>query len=125
MNTTSRDQAMDVDVAVIGSGFGGSVAALRLAEKGYDVVVLEAGARIEHEDFINDEWDSFAQLAWKDARTTSGEFGSVLASRMIIVLSAIASKWSRHGPTICCDRLRGACRSRCFSMSATDTGSVI
>ena len=38
------------DVVVIGSGFGGSVAALRLAEKGYKVCVLEAGARFEDKD---------------------------------------------------------------------------
>ena len=41
--TDTRDT--DTDVVVIGSGFGGSVAALRLAEKGYRVVVLEAGRR--------------------------------------------------------------------------------
>src|SRR5262245_23196650 len=35
----------DVDVVVIGSGFGGSVTALRLAEKGYRVTVVEAGRR--------------------------------------------------------------------------------
>jgi len=35
----------DFDVAVIGSGFGGSVAALRLSEKGYKVLVIESGAR--------------------------------------------------------------------------------
>ena len=37
----------DFDVLVIGSGFGGSVAALRLTEKGYRVLVVEAGARFE------------------------------------------------------------------------------
>ncbi len=35
----------DYDVVVIGSGFGGSAAALRLSEKGYRVGVLEKGAR--------------------------------------------------------------------------------
>ena len=38
------------DVLVIGSGFGGSVTALRLTEKGYAVGVLEAGARFEDDD---------------------------------------------------------------------------
>jgi cholesterol oxidase len=37
----------DYDVVVIGSGFGGSVTALRLAEKGYRVAVLEAGRRFD------------------------------------------------------------------------------
>jgi len=41
----------DADVAIIGSGFGGSVAALRLVEKGYKVVVIEAGSRYNDEDF--------------------------------------------------------------------------
>lgn len=47
---------MDYDVVVIGSGFGGSVAALRLAEKGYQVLVLEAGARFEDKDFPKTSW---------------------------------------------------------------------
>jgi cholesterol oxidase len=41
----------DYDWIVIGSGFGGSVAALRLAEKGYSVAVLECGSRFRDEDF--------------------------------------------------------------------------
>ncbi len=47
----------DFDVLVIGSGFGGSVTALRLAEKGYRVGVLEAGARFEDADFAATSWD--------------------------------------------------------------------
>src|SRR5215472_12874582 len=47
----------DVDVAVIGSGFGGSVAALRLTEKGYRVAVLEAGRRFADDEFAKTSWD--------------------------------------------------------------------
>ncbi|GAA5022423.1 GMC family oxidoreductase [Terrabacter aeriphilus] len=47
----------DHDVVVIGSGFGGSVAALRLAEKGYRVHVYEAGRRFEDADFARTSWD--------------------------------------------------------------------
>jgi cholesterol oxidase len=47
----------DFDVLVIGSGFGGSVAALRLTEKGYRVGVLEAGARFRDEDFAATSFD--------------------------------------------------------------------
>ncbi len=46
----------DHDVIVIGSGFGGSVSALRLVEKGYDVAVLEAGKRFRDEDFAKTSW---------------------------------------------------------------------
>ena len=38
--------SIDYDVLVVGSGFGGSVTALRLTEKGYRVGVLEAGAAV-------------------------------------------------------------------------------
>ncbi|OZB83545.1 GMC family oxidoreductase [Microbacterium sp. 13-71-7] len=47
----------DEDVVVIGSGFGGSVAALRLVEKGYRVRVYEAGRRFEDEDFAKTNWN--------------------------------------------------------------------
>ena len=46
----------DFDVVVIGSGFGGSVAALRLTEKGYRVAVLEAGRRFTERDFPKTSW---------------------------------------------------------------------
>lgn len=47
----------DEDVVIIGSGFGGSVAALRLTEKGYRVRVLEAGRRFEDHDLARTTWD--------------------------------------------------------------------
>ena len=48
---------LDYDVLVVGSGFGGSVTALRLTEKGYKVGVLEAGARFNDEDFAKTSFD--------------------------------------------------------------------
>jgi cholesterol oxidase len=47
----------DYDVLIIGSGFGGSVSALRLTEKGYRVGVLEAGRRFADEDFAKTSWN--------------------------------------------------------------------
>lgn len=44
------------DVVVIGSGFGGSVSALRLTEKGYRVGVVEAGRRFNDDDFAQSAW---------------------------------------------------------------------
>ncbi len=46
----------EFDVVIIGSGFGGSVSALRLREKGYSVAVLEAGRRFEDRDFPKTSW---------------------------------------------------------------------
>ena len=49
-------EPVDTDVLVIGSGFGGSVTALRLREKGYDVTVVEAGRRFADDDFARTSW---------------------------------------------------------------------
>ncbi|MDJ0340583.1 GMC family oxidoreductase [Streptomyces sp. H10-C2] len=54
----SRDlPGYDYDVIVIGSGFGGSVSALRLTEKGYRVGVLEAGRRFTRDSLPKNSWD--------------------------------------------------------------------
>ena len=53
----------DYDWLVIGSGFGGSVAALRLAEKGYSVAVLECGRRFADSDFAKETSD-FRRYNW-------------------------------------------------------------
>ena len=57
MNAEASEKDTDYDVLVIGSGFGGSVTALRLAEKGYRVGVLEAGRRFDDADFAKTSWD--------------------------------------------------------------------
>ena len=64
----------DSVVCIIGSGAGGGTLGNELAQRGIKVVILEAGGRYETQDFINDEWDSFTQLAWTDMRTTSGSW---------------------------------------------------
>jgi cholesterol oxidase len=51
------DLVHDYDVVVVGSGFGGSVAALRLVEKGYTVGVLEAGRRFTRDTLPRTSWD--------------------------------------------------------------------
>jgi choline dehydrogenase-like flavoprotein len=53
-------------VVVIGTGAGGGVLSNELAQKGVKVVALEAGGRYLPEDYVNDEWESFGQLAWTD-----------------------------------------------------------
>ena len=58
--------SFDHDVVVVGSGFGGSVASLRLAEKGYDVVVYEAGRRFADHELPSTSWDLRSYL-WAPA----------------------------------------------------------
>ncbi|ULR48532.1 GMC family oxidoreductase N-terminal domain-containing protein [Streptomyces deccanensis] len=55
--TASAATEPDYDVIVVGSGFGGSVAALRLTEKGYRVAVIEAGRRFADDEFPRTSWD--------------------------------------------------------------------
>src|SRR5262245_6857974 len=62
---------MDYDVVIIGSGFGGSVAARRAAEKGYRVGVMEAGKRWKDEDIPKTQWDQRRYL-WLPAAELYG-----------------------------------------------------
>jgi cholesterol oxidase len=53
----AQEDGYDYDVIVVGSGFGGSVSALRLTEKGYRVAVLEAGRRFARDELPKNSWD--------------------------------------------------------------------
>jgi choline dehydrogenase-like flavoprotein len=68
------DHNDDSVVVIIGSGAGGGTLANELAQRGVNVVLLEAGKRQSNASFVNNEWDSFGQLAWLDKRTTSGNW---------------------------------------------------
>ena len=61
------------DFVIIGSGFGGSVSALRLAEKGHKVLVLEKGRRFSTEDFPKSNWD-LRKWLWAPALGLKGIF---------------------------------------------------
>ncbi|MFB9376134.1 GMC family oxidoreductase [Kineococcus gynurae] len=70
-----KPQSQDEDaVVIIGSGAGGGTLAYELTKAGIPVVVLEAGPYLRNEDYLNDEWEAFNQMAWLDPRTTSGSW---------------------------------------------------
>ena len=73
MNIAQADAAT-FDFIVIGSGFGGSVSAMRLSEKGYRVLVLERGKRYRAEDFPRSNWNVFKFL-WLPAARCFGIMG--------------------------------------------------
>ena len=68
------DSTDDGVIVIVGSGAGGGTLANELCQQGVTTVLLDAGALHRPEDFINDEWASFNQLAWLDERTTSGSW---------------------------------------------------
>jgi choline dehydrogenase-like flavoprotein len=72
--TAPFDLSDESVVVVIGSGAGGGTLGTELALKGIPTVILEAGPRVEMEEFENDEWASFVKISWLDTRTTSGSW---------------------------------------------------
>jgi cholesterol oxidase len=71
--TWEKNGAYDFDFIVIGSGFGGSVSALRLAEKGYRVAVLEMGRRWTPENLPHSNW-SIHRWFWRPKLALRGFF---------------------------------------------------
>jgi cholesterol oxidase len=83
----SEMREQDFDFVIIGSGFGGSVSALRLAEKGYSVAVLEAGKRYRPEDFPRSNWNVFKHL-WAPSLRCHGILRISLLSDVLILSGA-------------------------------------
>ncbi|MET0400813.1 MAG: GMC oxidoreductase, partial [Cystobacter sp.] len=77
----------DCDWLIIGSGFGGSVSALRLTEKGYRVVLLEKGRRLEARDFPETNWN-LRKWLWMPSLGWRGFF-KMTPFRHVTVLSGV------------------------------------
>ena len=81
---TAAGNPLDFDYIVIGSGFGGSVSALRLAEKGWRVGVFEMGRRWAAEDFPKSDWDA-GRFMWRPSLRLFG-FYNMRVFRHVVVM---------------------------------------
>lgn len=75
------------DYIVIGSGFGGSVSAMRLSEKGYKVLILEKGKRYTNDDFPKSNWN-LRKYLWAPLLRCFG-FQQLSLFREVFVLSGV------------------------------------
>ena len=75
------------DYIIIGSGFGGSVSAMRLCEKGYDVLVLEKGKRLRAHDFPKTNWNVRKYL-WAPLLKCFG-LQNITLFRQVFILSGV------------------------------------
>ena len=72
------------DYVIVGSGFGGSISAMRLAEKGYDVLVIERGRRFADKDFARSDWNVWRHL-WLPALRCFGIWQNTLLNGIMIL----------------------------------------
>lgn len=89
MSPTASDPRpdFDCDYLILGSGFGGSVSALRLAEKGYSVMVVERGKRWQRTDFPRSNWNVFKSM-WLPGLGCNGILRISLLSDVMVLSGA-------------------------------------
>ena len=87
---------MTYDFIIIGSGFGGSVSAMRLTDKGYSVLVLEKGKRYDDKDFAKTNWQ-FWKYLWLPAIRAHGILlVSILKGAMILHGAGVVVRVSKQ-----------------------------
>ena len=78
------EKAKTYDFVVVGSGFGGSISAMRLSEKGYDVLLLERGKRFGDKDFAKSDWQVWKHQ-WMPALRCFGIWENTLLNGIMIL----------------------------------------
>jgi len=78
------DSIIESDFVIIGSGFGGSVAALRLVQKGYKVILVEQGKRWDESQFPKSNWDS-KNYYWYPSLKLKGLFNMTLLKHVLVI----------------------------------------
>jgi choline dehydrogenase-like flavoprotein len=84
----------DSVVVVVGSGAGGGTLANELAQKGVDVVCLEAGPRLTLSDIVNDGDTMFGRLTWLDKRIGTGELSPNLPLWVCKTVGGTSVHWA-------------------------------
>ena len=84
----------DTVVVIVGSGAGGGTLANELAQKGVDVVCLEAGPRLTLSDIVNDNDTMFGRLTWLDKRIGTGELNPGLPLWVCKTVGGTTMHWA-------------------------------
>ena len=100
MNKHNNDSRFDFDFVIVGSGFGGSVSACRLTEKGYSVAVMEQGKRWNKEDFPETNMNPRKYL-WRPSLGMQGFFNIRFFRHMLVVCgNAVGGGSITYGNTL-------------------------
>ncbi len=87
-------------VVVIGSGAGGGTLSNELAQRGVNVVCLEAGRRLEMRDIVNDEAEMFGKLAWQDKRRGVGQLNPAFPAWICKSVGGTTLHWTAACPRL-------------------------